>query len=300
MNAFFQALTFLTRIPVRFQAKPEAWAKSTAYYPLVGLIIGMIVAVVAVLLSPFLPTMLIAVLTLVCWIWLTGGLHLDGLMDTADAVGSSRSRERMLEIMKDSRVGAMGVIAAVLVVLVKFTAIVSIIDGIRETMALSFSGWEDTKPLVPLFGTWGGDLVFKLAGGHLFTIARDFFEIAGLLVTMLLIPPILARAGLLLSIYFWPYLNANGGIGSGMKEGLTPLRLAVALLLAAGTVLWISGTIGGLLFLIVWLIITIRFNRRMQKLLGGLTGDTYGCLTEITETALLVTGAFIVHMGGLI
>lgn len=58
--------------------------------------------------------MVLAMLLVTVWVCLTGGLHMDGLMDTADGFGSQRSRERVLEIMKDSRVGAMGVLAAVL------------------------------------------------------------------------------------------------------------------------------------------------------------------------------------------
>lgn len=124
MNAFFHALTFLTRIPVPWlRASDAAWKNSVAYYPLVGFVIGLVLWCFHFLVSQLFPPMLASVLLLVCWVYLTGGLHLDGWMDLADGLGSNRSRERTLEIMKDSRVGAMGVLAALLLLLVKSAAI---------------------------------------------------------------------------------------------------------------------------------------------------------------------------------
>ncbi|MCZ4151790.1 adenosylcobinamide-GDP ribazoletransferase, partial [Escherichia coli] len=93
--------------------------ESVVYYPLVGAAIGLAVWLGGALFGTVLPALPAAVLTLTLWVWLTGGLHLDGWMDTADGLLSYRSRERMLEIMKDSRVGAMGVIACVLLLMMK-------------------------------------------------------------------------------------------------------------------------------------------------------------------------------------
>ncbi|SFI85604.1 adenosylcobinamide-GDP ribazoletransferase [Brevibacillus centrosporus] len=120
MNALWHAIAFFTRIPVPW-LKPSdtAWKKSVNGYPVVGIVIGLILLAVhqaaLYLFSPFLA----AVLTLVIWVYMTGGLHLDGWMDLADGLGSSRPREQILAIMKDSRVGAMGVLAAILLLLLK-------------------------------------------------------------------------------------------------------------------------------------------------------------------------------------
>lgn len=101
--------------------------RSASYYPLVGVVIGIIVWGFAALTSMVLPPLPCAILTLVVWVWLTGGLHLDGWMDAADALFSYRSRERMLEIMKDSRVGAMGVIACVLLLMLKASLLYTVL-----------------------------------------------------------------------------------------------------------------------------------------------------------------------------
>lgn len=122
------AFQFLSRFPVKMELEftPDLMVRSTLFYPVVGLCIGGVVWIAAWLSGFLLPPAPAAVLILSIWVWLTGGLHLDGWMDSADALLSYRSRERMLEIMKDSRVGAMGVIACVLLLMLKATLLYSL------------------------------------------------------------------------------------------------------------------------------------------------------------------------------
>ncbi len=123
MSAFLLALNFLTTLPVypRRVADDQEMAASLAFYPVVGLIIGGLLAGMAYL-THFLSLGLSGdVLVVVLWIILTGGLHLDGLMDTADGIFSGRERERKLEIMRDSRIGAMGAVALLTLVLLKIS-----------------------------------------------------------------------------------------------------------------------------------------------------------------------------------
>lgn len=116
VRSFLLALQLLTRIPVPGGAPPTAAeaARAPAAYPLVGLVVGAAAAVchsiaVAVGWSP--PV--VGVGTALAWVFITGNLHLDGLMDTADALGSGKDREGMLAIMRDSRVGSFGVVAGI-------------------------------------------------------------------------------------------------------------------------------------------------------------------------------------------
>ncbi len=90
--------------------------------------IGGVLAGFDLAVASWFPAGVRGVLLLGLWVWLTGGLHLDGWMDVADGFGSYRSRERTLEIMKDSRVGAMGVIAAILLLLLKASVLASTPD----------------------------------------------------------------------------------------------------------------------------------------------------------------------------
>jgi len=126
MNSFITALQFLTRIHVKNQPDltMEDFGRSTKFFPLVGVVLGLIYMLVTWCLvavfgwANFVTTVLVLLPVLV-----TGGLLLDGYMDTADGVFSARSRERKLEIMKDSRVGAFGVIALVSLMMINWTVL---------------------------------------------------------------------------------------------------------------------------------------------------------------------------------
>ncbi|MDR6226102.1 adenosylcobinamide-GDP ribazoletransferase [Desmospora profundinema] len=128
MNVFFTALAFLTRIPAPVSSDRDDWAKSPCHYPLVGLILGGAFVLFDQAVGSLFPSLVRGAMLTVLWVYLTGGLHLDGLMDTADGFGANRGPERTLEIMKDSRVGAMGVLTAFSVLLLKFSVLVSLAD----------------------------------------------------------------------------------------------------------------------------------------------------------------------------
>ena len=123
MNSFLIGLQFLTRIHLVRQTvwTAEDFGRSTRFFPLVGLVLGICYALAAwLLLYAFGMRSLTAALLLILPLLLTGGLHADGFMDTADGVFSGRDRARKLEIMKDSRVGAFGVVSFVMLMFVQF------------------------------------------------------------------------------------------------------------------------------------------------------------------------------------
>ena len=123
MNSFLIGLQFLTRIHLVRQTvwTAEDFGRSTRFFPLVGLVLGICYALAAWLLLYALGMRsLTAALLLILPLLLTGGLHADGFMDTADGVFSGRDRARKLEIMKDSRVGAFGVVSFVMLMFVQF------------------------------------------------------------------------------------------------------------------------------------------------------------------------------------
>lgn len=130
MRAFLIALQFLTRVPVAFGRAPDAaeTARSMVYFPLVGLMIGLLLSALAWLFAGLSP-LLSGALLLSMWVLLTGGLHLDGLADSADAwAGGGGDRQRMLTIMKDPYSGPIGVTTVVLVIVLKFAALVSLLE----------------------------------------------------------------------------------------------------------------------------------------------------------------------------
>src|ERR1035437_4679543 len=128
MRRFLAAIRFLTVLPVAgtLGTRPEDLAGSVPFFPLVGLLRGAAAGLVAWALAAVVSPMLAAAGLVVIMLAFSGALHMDGLSDSADGMLSSRPRERILEIMKDSHVGAMGVIAIVCMLLVKFAALASV------------------------------------------------------------------------------------------------------------------------------------------------------------------------------
>ena len=113
MRYFLITLQFLTRIPANkdLKASEEDFAKGIAFFPIVGLIIGAFNLTVLITASKVLGGVFPVICCLIAGTAITGGIHVDGLADTCDGIFSSRSRDRMLEIMRDSRIGTIGTIA---------------------------------------------------------------------------------------------------------------------------------------------------------------------------------------------
>jgi adenosylcobinamide-GDP ribazoletransferase len=128
VKPFLLALQFLTIITLRpdLRAGPEDMSKSRAWYGAAGIIMGLCLALASWLLAQVLPALALAGVLVLLWGALSRFLHLDGLADTADALVHTTSRERALEIMKDTRLGAFGLCAVVGILLVKFGALASL------------------------------------------------------------------------------------------------------------------------------------------------------------------------------
>ena len=158
---FALAVTFLTRLPL--PTKGEIGSKdlraSMGWYPLVGLALGAVGFGGYTACRWFFPATVSAALVIIVLEMCTGALHLDGLMDTCDGVGSGKSRERMLEIMKDSRVGAMGVFGAIAVILIKVTALAAL---------------APQQSLLPLLGGWAAARAVPVLDVAIFRYARDY------------------------------------------------------------------------------------------------------------------------------
>ena len=122
------AIQFLTQIPVKLKQSYDERevGASLLYYPLVGLLLGVLLTGLHRLLDGV-PVLLHAALLLAAWVLITGALHLDGLADSVDAwLGGIGNRERTLAIMKDPCAGPAAVVAVVLVLLLKFSALASL------------------------------------------------------------------------------------------------------------------------------------------------------------------------------
>jgi adenosylcobinamide-GDP ribazoletransferase len=140
------ATQFLTRLPVPaiedFSA--DELSRSSAWFPVVGLVIGSIVGGVFFVISHRSPA-LAAALALLAWVWVTGALHLDGLADLTDALAAShRDPQRFLAVLSDPHVGAFGVVSLVLMLILKVTGLAQL----SAATCLAF-------PLIPAWARLG-------------------------------------------------------------------------------------------------------------------------------------------------
>ncbi|MFA7242017.1 MAG: adenosylcobinamide-GDP ribazoletransferase [Sulfuricellaceae bacterium] len=175
------ALQFLTRLPVTLNGVPDERdiGRSLLYYPLVGLLIGALLSALAWMPVGGGDTLRAAIL-LAVWVFASGGLHLDGLADSADAwIGGLGDRERTLTIMKDPNCGPAGVVALVVTLLLKFAALQAL---------LAHNAWM-APALAPLLGRTGLPALFLTTpyvrpGGLGDVLARSLPRRAALFVVL--------------------------------------------------------------------------------------------------------------------
>ncbi len=256
LRSIAAAFSFLTRLPVPARAIGDgeaaaiALGRSVVWFPLVGALIGGAQVALARLLGGHLPPGLIAIALVALSAALTGGLHLDGLADTFDGwAGGRGERARTLEIMRDSRIGAHGAAALVLLLAAKIVAVFYLLPQTEPSAlwpllaAPVLARWA-VVPLVVFFG-------YARAGG--------------------------------LGSAFQAHARAAHVLGA------TAVALGVAIALGAATPSFgdtaTAMGIAAASALGVALALAVMLDRR----LGGLTGDVYGAAIELTELAVLVS-----------
>jgi len=192
MRDFLAAFQFLTIIPLpgRVTSSECNMARSMAYYPFVGSGIGLVLVLARLCFALFLPHTVVAILLIIVLVLVTGALHLDGFSDTMDGLRSGKSRQEALRIMRDSRVGAFGVIGLGCLLILKFALLLEIPEGILHR----------TLILMTTIGRWSmvqvsyGSLYARPEGG----LAKPFVEGVGkreLLISTIFV--LVVAAGLL-------------------------------------------------------------------------------------------------------
>lgn len=230
------AIQSLTRLHIAAVPWDEVnFGRSTAFFPIVGLLIGGILWAVSEVAGKIYPTTVVAVLLVGAEIILTGGMHLDGFMDSMDGLFSGRPRERKLEIMRDSRVGANGVMAGVVLLLLKFALLIQLPKPVWAVL-----------PLMTVLGRWANVYCLRI----------------------------------------FPYARPEG-LGKAYQKHttLTDVLFAIAVVMVSAYLLL---DIRGIIIAGVSTLFVHLMGRQISHTLGGLTGDTYGALIEITEIVTLL------------
>ena len=234
------AIQFLTRLPtpqIR-QFEPALLARSVAWFPAVGLLLGAIIALSAGLLhgEPWLA----ALVALVLWVWVTGGLHLDGLADMADGLGAAhRDPTRFLAVLKDPHLGSFGVLSLIVQTLAKLILLLLCISSQQWAALILIPAWARS-------GVFSWQTLPALAPGMAAQFGWQRSRLAGacwwlaLALLSLAYSPLLLAAPLVLLAYRQWLLRRLGGVtgdclGAGIEisETLLLLLLVVAPLLAA-------------------------------------------------------------------
>ena len=216
---FFTALRFLTIFPAPYNGPegPYDLGRALAFFPVVGLVIGIVLGGLSFLLRTIFPPAVVAALLLTVLVILTGAHHLDGLMDTCDGMVVGRTKIQRLEIMSDMRVGAFGIAGACLVLLLKYSIFCST-SGIAAMLVF---------PTASRWAMSGAMLVFPSAkdSGSGFDAKQGAgwpgFVAGGLITLIVCVLCLGIVQGALLLAGLFALVIALGGILTALYGGLT-------------------------------------------------------------------------------
>ena len=275
MTKFLNALGFLTiiRIPAKFLLKKEEFPKSLIYFPLVGLIIGIIISSFYLAVSYVFPLILVVILTVGLEVIFTGGIHLDGLADMFDGAFSGKiEKNKILEIMKRSDIGVFAVLIIIFIIALKISLIYYISLLGQENLTNFFI----IIIFMPVFGRWSILYLYSsykplkkegsLAGIFSSKNNKRTFIISTLYVAVLFI---------VLYIISGLFLSDNPNL---VLFKVTPNSLLLILLPILKSTIVIS-------FTFIFLILISSF---FTKRIGGITGDVLGGVCVIVEVFYLI------------
>ena len=276
MNGLRSAIGFLTILPLAPSGAPGSMVSARGWFPLVGLLLGTVLASIDVITLlvlgadfpgrsrgtvtyyafPISTILLWSILLVVTMVVLTRALHLDGFMDSCDALLGGFDRERRLAILRDPNVGAFAVIGVVCLLLIK---------------VLTIAGLPPAIPVPPT---------------GIFELPPEGWSVR---IPMLLLFPCLSRWAMLLTMELYPYVRSNGlgtaFFGDGERRVRWQLILGLAFTLIVSVAL--AGMVG-LVLLAAACAVAWGIGAWATRLLGGVTGDIYGAVNELTEVVVLL------------
>lgn len=206
-------------MPRRREVSPEQLGSSIVCFPVVGIVIGLILAGLYWLLHLVLPSAVVSGLLLVCLVVLTGGLHLDGFVDTCDGIASHKTPEARREVMRDSRAGALGMVGVCCLLIVKYVSLNSVPQNLMMT----------TLVLMPVVSRWA--MVYAVFAypyarpsglGKVFKQGASWRRLTmATLVALAVAIPWFRLAGLVIMLGVWVIVVAMAAYLKGKFSGLT-------------------------------------------------------------------------------
>lgn len=242
---FTIALSFLTifRMPVSGEISPRDSGRCYACFPIVGLFVGLMTSLMVLLFHVVMPPLLLAAWACAFMAFITRGFHLDGLADLADGLGGGYTPERRLEIMKDSATGAFGALALVLAILLKTSAIYSLI------------------------------------------IAKSWLALA--------IVPALGRFAIVVTAYKCSCARTGGLAKSSIEYMTGGTVIAAATFTIVLTLLLVPKFAPAFVGAATMSALLVR--SLAHRFLGGVTGDVFGAVNELTEVLLFTLSGCLAY-----
>jgi len=265
MKDFLWALNFLTTVPTgkRWCERQPKIGNVVFWFPIIGLLIGFMLTFVYIPVTRFFPHLVADAIILIIYIVITGGFHLDGFADTCDGIFGGNTREKRLDIMRDSRTGSYGALCLICTVGLKYVCLVSIDP--EAVAGLSFISDHTTiKDLNPLYlyaCEKGKVLLFMCATGR-------WSQILGAALSS--------------------YARDGGGTGKIIVENVKMRHALFSSLIPGILIFLFCGIKGIFIFFIVFFTVTF-FVSYIKKKIGGMTGDTLGALNEVSELTVLLS-----------
>jgi adenosylcobinamide-GDP ribazoletransferase len=256
VNTFFAALMFLTRLPIpKWVAHKDVYLqKSTKYFTLVGMLVGIFVAITYSIGNIFFSNTVAVVLSMISGIFITGAFHEDGFADVCDSFGGGWTKETILTIMKDSRLGTYGTVGLIFILLLKFLLLVE----------LSTISWRSGNTLF--------EIDFRFSFPILMVVGHSLSRLMPLLV---------------IQRYDYVFQDDKSKSKPLASQKLTVPELLFAFLIALVGFLFLPYYF---LFTIIFMMaITFLLGNYFKKWIGGYTGDCLGTVQQVAEIIFYLT-----------
>lgn len=244
IDGLILAMQFLTRLPIKRSVdfNEKNIRNSIFYYPFVGALIGTIAGAAYLLIAQY-SLNIASLIALLITIFLTGGLHIDGLSDTFDGLLSNRDKEKTLDIMKDSRVGAFGVLSIVILLLSKYIIISSFEKDLPLAMIFSMA---NSRLIVGIIISYKkvaregglGDLFHKSQPGKMIFISSILYIGVLVFLNIYYIIPLVINSLFAEGFCRWSYKKIDGMTGD-TYGAIIEMGDTISLLLFWGIMLWI-------------------------------------------------------------
>lgn len=255
MKGFLLLLSFMTRLYVPKTEYDEIkLGKAMKFFPIIGFIIGIFLYLTTAFFLRYTYNLHLAIIfTILIEIILTGAIHLDGLADTFDGIFSYRSKQKMLEIMKDSRIGTNGVLALIMYFLLKFFLLETIGNYIGiEALLYAIFSYPIVARLCSVISCASAPYARASGMGKAFVDNTNFSSvIISLIITLVLSQLPLLLLNMTLDLYFYILISF-------------------------------------IIIILIMSLVSYLFSKLMEKKIGGITGDTLGALLELSQLLYLL------------